>query len=76
MTKLVLCCEGDKPTYKKSKEFLARRDNEKVNKIKEEDADEIRIWYCENCGHYALDFFKVKLYCVECGYHMKNRKYI
>lgn len=44
------------------------------HKVKE--VDYIRVWYCENCGNYKLDFDSEKVFCNSCGYKMKRRKYM
>lgn len=41
-------------------------------------ADVIKVWYCENCGSYELNFnvdIANKFYCKFCGYEMKPRRY-
>jgi hypothetical protein len=37
--------------------------------------DVIRVFYCENCGKYELQFVD-KLFCSTCGYKMIPRTYI
>ena len=40
------------------------------------DVDYIRVWYCENCGNYQLDFDSDKVFCKSCGYKMQKRRYM
>ena len=40
------------------------------------EVDYIRVWYCENCGNYKLDFDSDKVFCNSCGYKMQKRRYM
>lgn len=42
------------------------------NKEKE---DYIRVWFCERCSIYDIDFSNEKIYCSLCGRRMISRTY-
>ena len=38
-------------------------------------ADVIRVWYCEKCKCYGIDFNTELLICSRCGYTMTPKTY-
>jgi hypothetical protein len=44
----------------------------KKNKEKE---DYIRVWYCDRCAIYEIDFSNEEIYCCHCGKRMISRTY-
>ena len=38
-------------------------------------SDTIRVWFCDKCQCYEIDFLSKRRYCFRCGHMMRKRDY-